>query len=138
MKFLTTILVIMLGATLISSCSKSQPTDEEIEQAGHQWLLRARASLADADYDLARIYIDSLRERCPMALNAREDGILLLDSIELAQAVEQLQQAEFFARQSDLDYIARDSADTNLDRAMAKVKFFQKKIGHDLANKKQH
>lgn len=128
----------MLSVLLMASCSKSQPTDEEIEQAGHQWLLRARASLADADYDLARTYIDSLRERCPMALNAREEGILLLDSIELAQAVEQLQQAEFFARQSDLDYIARDSADTNLDRAMAKVKFFQKKIGHDLANKKQH
>lgn len=127
-----------LAACIFSACGNSEPTAEEIEQKGQEWLRKARVSLADADFGLARIYIDSLRERCPLALNAREEGIILLDSIDMIEAIEELHQAEFMANQQGLDYIARDSVDTNLDRAMMKVKFFQKKIRHDVANKKQH
>ena len=122
---------------VISSCGGA-PAEPDYEAEGQRWLTMARASMRDADFSLARIYVDSLRTRCRMALNAREDGILLLDSIDLAEAREQLHRAEYMASQTGLDYIARDSVDTNLDRAKAKVRFFEKKIEHDKVNKTQH
>lgn len=127
------------AATFGLACSCGDGNKEpDYEQQGQVWLNRARTSLRDTDYQLARIYIDSLRERCSMALNAREEAIILLDSIDLAEAREQLHQAKFLAGQTGLDYIARDSVDTNLDRAQAKVAFFEKKLSLDIARKEKH
>jgi len=132
------ICIIAAGLGINTSCSSGEPSAEEIEERGQMWLRKARIALADGDFGLARIFVDSLRERTPMALNAREEGIVLLDSIELAEAIDELHRAKFIANQSGLDYIAKDSLDTKLDRVMMKVKFFEKKIRHDQANMKQH
>lgn len=128
--------VMSIVALVVCSCGGSETPD--YERQGQRWLGLARASLRDADYSLARVYVDSLRTRCKMALNAREEAILLLDSIDLAEAREQLGEAEFMARQAGLDYIARDSFETRLDRAQAKVRFFEKKIQYDKAHKEHH
>lgn len=130
------IFFVLLAALIMASCGSPEETDCELQ--GQRWVSKARNSLVDADYTLARIYIDSLRTRCKMALNAREDAILLLDSIDLAEAREQLHRAEFMASQEGLNYMARDSVNTNLDRAQAKVLFFEKKLEYDKANKKRH
>ncbi len=134
----TTILILLVATAALACASCGQKAEPDYESDGQRWVSLARASLLDADYELARAYVDSLRKKCPMALNAREDAILLLDSIELGEAREQLHQAEFMASQTGLNYIARDSVDTNLDRAQAKVRFFEKKLENDRANKKQH
>lgn len=127
------------AATFGLACSCGDGNKEpDYEQQGQVWLDLARTSLRDTDYQLARIYIDSLRTRCSMALNAREEAIILLDSIDLAEAREQLHQAKFLANQTSLDYIARDSVDTNLDRARAKVLFFEKKLALDISRKVKH
>lgn len=131
------IAVVSIVMLMASGCD-SKPSTPDYEQQGQRWLTLARASLRDADYSLARVYIDSLRTRCAMALNAREDAILLLDSIDLAEAREQLGEAEYMAKQTGLDYIARDSFDTRLDRARAKVHFFEKKILYDHQHKEHH
>ena len=131
------ILLVSIALLMLSGCG-SKPSTPDYEQQGQRWLALARASLRDADYSLARVYIDSLRARCAMALNAREDAIILLDSIDLAEAREQLGEAEYMAKQTGLDYIARDSFDTRLDRARAKVHFFEEKIQYDKQHKARH
>ena len=124
-------------AWLACSCGSGHDAPD-YERQGQRWLDMARASLRDADYTLARVYIDSLRTRCPQALNAREDAIILLDSIDLSEARAQLGEASFLAGQSGLDYIARDSLETRLDRARVKVQFFEKKMQYDKQHKEKH
>ena len=130
--------VCLLAAVLLAcSCGRSDGT-ADLERQGQRWLDLARASLRDADYPLARTYVDSLRVRCPLALNAREEAIILLDSINLAEACEQLGEADFLARQTGIDYLARDSFETRLDRAQAKVRFFERKMQYDKEHKEKH
>ena len=62
----------------------------------------------------------------------------MLDSIDLAEARVQLTECEQAAAQPDLDNIARDTLNFNLDRAQQKVKFFLKKLDHDRENIKKH
>ena len=128
---------VLVAAVIVCSCGKGHDKPD-YEQQGQRWLALARSSLRDADYSLARVYVDSLRTRCKMALNAREDAIVLLDSINLAEAREQLAEAEFLAQQAGLDYIARDSFETRLDRVQAKVRFFDRKMQYDKAHKETH
>ena len=90
------------------------------------------------DFAGAKQQIERLRKEFPLALNAREQGILLLDSIDLAEARVQLTECEQAAAQPDLDNIARDTLNFNLDRAQQKVKFFLKKLDHDRENIKKH
>ena len=120
---------------LLASCGdKGKENSIDIERQGQQWLCKARAALVGSDYAAARSCIDSLRTRCAEAFNAREQGILLLDSINLAEAKAELQQAEAVAAQQGLDIYARDSVDTNLDRAQTKVRFYERKLEHDAAD----
>lgn len=123
-------------AVALASCGS--PAEPDYEAQGQQWLALARQSFRTADYEAAHMHIDSLRTHCALALNAREEAILLLDSVNLAEARQQLAEAERAASQTGLDYIARDSVDTNLDRAQTKVRFYEKKIENDIRNKKQH
>ncbi len=55
------------------------------ESAGQAALARARQQLATQHYDSARATIRTMRRAHPHALTAREDGILLMDSIDLAR-----------------------------------------------------
>lgn len=121
----------------LGACGSSSP-EPDYEKMGLRWLNLARMSMRDGDYALARAMIDSLRSRCAPALNAREAGIILLDSINLKEARQQLREAEYVAGQTGLDYLARDSVDTRLDRARVKVKFYERKLQHDIANRQQH
>ena len=136
------LLSIMLIAAVMTSCGRGESQaggDADSDNLrGWQWIADARRCLADSDFVAARNCIDSLRTSCPMALNAREQGILLLDSIELGEARQQLKQAEAYASRTDLDIYARDSADTELDRAVTKVRFYEKKLTHDIANQQNH
>ena len=74
-------------------CMQSCTSSNSKESDGYEWLAKARAQLADKNHKEARNSIDSLRKNCPMAFNAREEGILLLDSIEISQARQDLDNA---------------------------------------------
>ena len=120
------------------SCGERQGTAPDPEVEGQQWLSKARTALSDSDLVKARAAIDSLRSQCAEALNAREEGILLFDSIELAEARRQLTEAEKAASQQGLDIYTRDSVDTQLDRFATKVRFYEKKLEHDIAGFRKH
>ena len=102
----TTLFFVILAAAMIS-CGERQGTAPDPEVEGQQWLSKARTALSDPDLVKARAAIDSLRSQCAEALNAREEGILLFDSIELAEARRQLTEAEKAASQQGLDIYTR-------------------------------
>ncbi|MBQ7634054.1 MAG: hypothetical protein IJS89_00580 [Bacteroidaceae bacterium] len=120
----------------------SQPTAAEnsasaartAEESAAQALLdTARLALQAGGFETARTKALGIRKQYPQALNAREDAILLLDSIEMFEAA---------ARVARLD--ATGSVETDeaiaVERAKAadKVEFFQQKLAHDIAARKTH
>ena len=79
-----------------------------------------------------------MRKDFPMALNAREEGILLLDSVNLAEARKQLEVWQAKMDEPGLSRVSQDTLNFNLDEAQQKVRFFEKKIEHDKAGLKHH
>ncbi|MBP3775084.1 MAG: hypothetical protein ILA34_07020 [Bacteroidaceae bacterium] len=120
---------------LLCNCT-SRPSDTDAE--GYVCLSNARKALAAHDFALAKAWVDSLRTQYPTALNAREDAILFLDSVGLAEAHVEVAALEEALQQPDLTRIGKDTLDFNYDEAKQKVRFFEKKLEHDKANHKQH
>ena len=118
------------SALLLASAAGCKDKND-VEAAGQTCLSDARVALSIND-------IDRLRKEYPLALNAREEGILLLDSIDLAEARIQLEESKRQAGRANLSNIERDTLGINLDRAQQKVKFFLKKLEHDKAAIKRH
>ena len=128
--------VVVAALMLVSATGCKEKND--VEAAGQACLKDARTALGANDYAKAKDCIAKLRKDFPLALNAREEGILLLDSIDLAEARVQLAECERQANRPNLSNLERDTLGINLDRAQQKVKFFLKKLETDKAGKKQH
>jgi len=84
---------------LLLACSH-QPTDDE---GGRQMLDEARVNYANGNYPAARDSILVMRQRFPLALEARRQAILLMDSIELQLAQGDSLKSEFFRRKLQHD-----------------------------------
>ncbi|MEG1581202.1 MAG: hypothetical protein RR386_08080 [Bacteroidaceae bacterium] len=110
----------------------------DIEQNGYDCLRQARTSLGANDFKIARRHIETLRNDFPLALNAREEGILLLDSIYLFEAQMNLNYAIRLLRDKSLPKALRDSTLMRKDEAEQKMNFFSKKLEHDKKNQAVH
>ncbi|MCH5182215.1 MAG: hypothetical protein J1F06_06235 [Prevotellaceae bacterium] len=88
------------------------------ESEGRMLLAEARRALARGQFAEARGAIRTLRDSFPLALSARAEGILLDDSISLAEARRQL------------GAVPPDSSDRLHELAM-KVKFYTRKLEYD-------
>lgn len=98
-------------------------------------LAEARRALASADFETARNRVKLMRQECTLALNAREEGILLMDSIDLKQAIKQLEQTD------SLQLAHPDNAhllQQNIEDLSQKIKFYKRKLEHDKQNRKKH
>lgn len=128
--------VIALSLGLLAAACKREVSPEVI---GLDYLSRARVQLEAKEYAAAREEIKELREKVPMALNAREAAILLLDSIDLAEAQEHLRQVDSALRAlEDTTGITRDTLQISFDEACQKIKFYHRKLQHDRKNRKEH
>ena len=132
-----TMMYMAFAAILLVSAAGCKDKND-VEAAGQTCLSDARVALSINDFKKAKSCIDRLRKEFPLALNAREEGILLLDSIDLAEARIQLEESKRQANRPNLSNIERDTLGINLDRAQQKVKFFLKKLEHDKAAIKRH
>ncbi len=113
------------------SCSDSN----SVEKEGEAYLQRAREALHNKDYAQARAEIMALRNDHPKAFNAREAGILLLDSVDLIQAQDDLRYYDsIITRKSELARTIDVKA--KYEEATQKVRFFSRKLQHDLNNKR--
>lgn len=95
---------------VLTSCSYRE------EEAAQQMLQEARMALKHHQYSEAKDSILSLRRKHPYALQARRQGILLLDSIEMMAAADSLTKAE----------------GEEWERLSMKKKFFERKLQEDL------
>lgn len=82
----TKILFVALATLLLTSCSHKP----DANRLALDMIQQARTALSRQDYSAAKDSILSMREKYPTAIEARRQGILLLDSVELAKAREEL------------------------------------------------
>lgn len=104
---LATALTLLL--VMLSACASNE------EREAQQMLQQARSALRHRLYSEARDSILSLRKKHPTAINARKQGILLLDSIELQAAADSLTKAE----------------GNEWERLDVKRKFYERKLQED-------
>ncbi len=123
-------LAFLLG--IVCSCNGNNKD----ESGGYECISQARQLLSEGNYDKARVMIDTLRANYPLAFNAREEGILLLDSIEIANAQKDLQNAVSGLAAAQNGFT--DSLQFSKEEAEQKIKFYTKKLSHDKANFKKH
>ncbi|MGN0233696.1 MAG: hypothetical protein ACI4B5_04635 [Bacteroidaceae bacterium] len=100
----------LLAVIVLTACSLRK------EEAAQQMLQEARIALKHHQYSEAKDSILSLRKKHPHALQARRQGILLLDSIEMMAAADSLTKAE----------------GEEWERLNMKKKFFERKLQEDL------
>lgn len=100
-----------IGLCTLSACHKKPNAEEQ----GQCYLKSARAALKANQITEAANFVDSLRRKVPTALNAREEAILLMDSINLADAQR--------ATQPDSDL---------------RVEFYRKKLEYDRNHRERH
>lgn len=118
--------------------SSAEPSEKRsmMEKNGRKMLLDARQALEKGNYNAARKAIKDLRENFPLALNAREEAILLADSIELFEARQQLEEVDKFIIQERME--KKDSLQAEYDELCQKVKFYLRKLQYDQKNKQLH
>ncbi len=107
----------------------------EMEADGRKCLQQAREELAAGRYDAARIQLKQLRDKYPLALNAREEGILLSDSIDLKETEEQFRRTDSLLLAGSGDSVALKAA---YEELLRKTKFYQRKLRHDKSKKQVH
>ena len=122
-----------LAAGLLTACKdnkKGEAQSEkrtEMEQRAQEFLSDARKSLAQKNFVAARQSIEQMRKDCYLALSGRRQGILLMDSIDCADAQQQLVKLDSLVRQNPNDA----NLAAQFEEKCKEVDFYKKKIVHD-------
>lgn len=119
--------------------SKTSVHRQNDEIAGAQALDNARRRLNARDYEGARRIIRTMRHTHPLALTARENGILLMDSIDLVAAREAILQAERSASADTAAHPAQRGGNNRQRMELyRRLRFFERKLQHDFRQRKSH
>ncbi len=97
-----------------------------MESEAQTRLAEARTALSAGDCARAKAVIEKMRKDCYLALAARKEGILLMDSVNIRQSKDELQQADSLLR---ID--ATPEARERFDEACRKVQFHERKLQYD-------
>ena len=122
-----------LAAGLLTACKdnkKGEAQSEkrtEMEERAQVTLSDARKSLAQNDFAAARKSIEQMRKDCYLALTGRRQGILLMDSIDCADAQQHLVKLDSLVRQNPDDAGLAEQ----FEEKCKEVDFYKKKIVHD-------
>lgn len=117
---------LLLILLLLVGCKDARQEARDTQAAQGSVLLSEARSLCQAGrYDAARDTIHSLRRTCPLAIEARRQAILLMDSVEMLAAQDSL--ATLPARMDTA--LAGYAAE--YERLSLKAQFFQRKLEHD-------
>lgn len=116
---------IILFTLVITLCACTSKQAEAF-----QYLEKSRNAMALRRYDVARDTILAMRHRFPEAIEARRQGILLMDSIELQAAKDSL-----CAMRTVPEGLSPEEERTHNEeykRLEMKVRFFERKLSEDL------
>ena len=129
--------MLMLMSTIIA-CSaggrtKNNVNTEDRSEARNKMeteaqarLSMARAKLAQMQCAEAKAIVIKMRKDCYLALSARKEGILLMDSIDIQQAKLELSKADsLMQKQHSI------STPDDFDEACRKVQFYERKLQYD-------
>ena len=109
------------------------------EIAGQQALMRARDQLEAHDYEGARATLRAMRRAHPLALTARENGILLMDSIDLAATRAAIRQTESTVASTASGFPRRLPSEAHqLPELHRRLRFYERKLQHDHRQRKSH
>lgn len=107
----------------------------EMEAKGQEFLARARKEYAAGNYDEAQRIVENMSKTCNLAFNAREEGILLTDSIYIAKSSTRMDEIEKIVTESP-DSLQR--LQPEMEDLSQEIKFYHRKLDFDKKNKKQH
>ena len=129
--------MLMLMLTIIA-CSagggtKNNVNTEDRSEARNKMEIEAQARLSMARTKLAQMQcaeakaiVIKMRKDCYLALSARKEGILLMDSIDIQQAKLELSKADsLMQKQHSI------STSDDFDEACRKVQFYERKLQYD-------
>lgn len=126
----------MMAVLLTVSCADGSKKNDwsenrqRMEAQAQKLLGEARQALARRDFDTATQKIETMRHTCNLALEARQEGILFMDSLYIQETV-----AEMLRIDSLLKANAEDSLilAPHLEECGDKLKFYRRKLEHDRA-----
>lgn len=127
-------MVCALVLTCLASCSlfKSDRNETDgysdnrkiMEQEAQRKLQTARAFMQKEDFAQAKKTIEAMRKKDYLAITARKEGILLMDSICLQEAKMQLTKTDSLQQ-------VGEASGTQLEEACQKVQFYERKLQFD-------
>lgn len=126
---------LFLTAVSLFSCSTDKTADKtknysenrtRMEAEAQKRLAIARRQLAGGQPTQAKQTIEKMRTDCYLALDGRNEGILLMDSVDLALAKNELASVDSLMRSGD-----KNVSQENFDEACRKVQFYERKIQYD-------
>lgn len=135
MKHLLFLLILSLP---LASCSKKEGNSEwsenrtRMEAEAQLYLADCRKVLKQNRFDEAREIIEKLRRECNLALSARQDAILLEDSVELQRALLDMVHTDSLLQAHPEK---PDSLREVLDEANRRIRFYKRKLEHDMRKK---
>lgn len=98
----------------------------KMETEAQARLSMARAKLAQMQCGEAKAIVIKMRKDCYLALSARKEGILLMDSIDIQQAKLELSKADSLMQKQHSISISDE-----FDEACRKVQFYERKLQYD-------
>lgn len=134
---LTLVTLLLLTMFILAGCrSKSaNASDDEasysearisMEQEAKLYLMQARLQMEKGQYLTAKKTINIMRKKCYLAITARQQAIILMDSLDLFIAKDKLVRVDSLLRINHPSVKERD-----LEEACRQVDFYTKKIAHD-------
>ncbi len=98
----------------------------KMETEAQARLSMARTKLAQMQCAEAKAIVIKMRKDCYLALSARKEGILLMDSIDIQQAKLELSKADSLMQKQHSIATSDD-----FDEACRKVQFYERKLQYD-------
>ena len=128
LMFMLTIIACSAGGETKNNVNTEDRSEarNKMETEAQARLSMARAKLAQMQCAEAKAIVIKMRKDCYLALSARKEGILLMDSIDIQQAKLELSKADsLMQKQHSI------STSDDFDEACRKVQFYERKLQYD-------
>jgi len=121
-------------ALIFISCNSKT----NIEEQASLYLSRSKTDLKNNNFDKAKDEIVKMRQTYPKAFNARENAIILMDSINYCEAKFELRRCDSLLKLKPKSVSKKYTLKEQYDDANQKMKFFFRKINYDKLHKVVH
>ena len=128
LKLMLTIIACSAGGGTKNNVNTEDRSEarNKMETEAQARLSMARTKLAQMQCAEAKAIVIKMRKDCYLALSARKEGILLMDSIDIQQAKLELSKADsLMQKQHSI------STSDDFDEACRKVQFYERKLQYD-------